>query len=205
MIMPLAAAALLLAAPTEAVEDFDATQVSEVDAINCKLDVPQYLSFALGLEQDGIARSRGWKTIKSPNSFMAEYELPEPVVVAGSHSTRRIAFTSDSILAILDVPDPAAVAGPEKVESALNFDTFIDEMVATGKVDRAQAEASIKFRKFIGERIISDEVEPAAEGQSFGSRMIVARTISNVTSHPGKTLFGCSYRFEMIDENGDRL
>lgn len=205
MIIPLAAAALLLAAPTEAAEDLDATQVSEVDAINCKLDVPQYLSFVLGLEEDGIARSRGWKKIKSPNSFMAEYELPNPVVVAGSHSTRRIAFTSNSMLAILDVPDPATVAGPEKVESALNFDTFVDEMVATGKVDRAQAEASIKFRKFMGERIVSDEVEPAAEGQSFGSRMIVARTISNVTSHPGKTLFGCAYRFEMIDENGDPL
>ena len=205
MIDLLAAAALLLAAPDETPNEFDPTQVSEVDAINCRLDVPQYLAFALGLEEDGIMRSRGWKKIKSGNLFMAEYELPEPIVVAGSHSTRRIAFTSDSILAILDVPDPATVAAPEQVESALNFDVFVDEMVATEEVDRSEAEASIKFRKFMGERIVSEEVEAPAEGQSFGSRMTVARSISNVTSHPGKTLFGCSYRFEMIDEDGDPL
>jgi hypothetical protein len=136
---------------------------------------------------------------------MNEYELPAPIVLAGSYSTRRIAFTSDGILAILDLPDPAVIARAEKIENAMNIDPEIEDIINSGQADRATVEGSFKFRKFLGERIVTEQTEPAAEGESFGAHMIVARGISNATTHPGKTFFGCSYRLEMLDEHGDPI
>jgi hypothetical protein len=33
----------------------------------------------------------------------------------------------------------------------------------------------------------------------------VARSISNATTHPGKTFYGCAYRMEMLDKDGKPL
>jgi hypothetical protein len=54
----------------------------------------------------------------------------------------------------------------------------------------------------MGERVLADVTEPANEDDSFGTRTIIARSISNVASHPGKTLDGCSYRIELLDREG---
>jgi len=70
---------------------------------------------------------------------------------------------------------------------------------------RQQAEAAVPFRKFMGERIVQDVTEPAGQGESYGSRSVVARAISNATTHPGKTFYGCSYRLEMLDKDGTPL
>ena len=180
----------------------DPADVSEIDAISCRLDVPGYMRFAMAIDgEEQLARTRGWKKIASPNSFMAEYNLPKPITVAGSYSTRRIGFTGDAILAVLDVADPAIVARAEKIDNSMSAQPMIDAMVASSKVTRAQAEAEFPFRKFLGERIMTDVTEPASK-DGYGSHMVVARTISNVTTHPGKTLYGCAYRFDMLDKDG---
>lgn len=196
--------ALSVASPLQAREaDFDPAQVREVDAIECRLDVPDYMQFAMAIGgEEDLAKARHWKKIDSGNSFMNEYELPAPIVVAGSYSTKRIAFTGDGILAILDLADPGVVARGAQVQNLMDPEPMIAEMVRSGKATRAQIEAEIKFRKFLGERILKDETIPAAKGESFGSRTIVARSISNVTTHPGKTFYGCAYRMEVLDENG---
>jgi hypothetical protein len=179
---------------------------SEVDAINCRLDVPGYMQFAMAIDgEEKLAQKRHWKRIASRNAFMNEYELPQAITVAGAHSTRRIAFTGNAILAILDLPEPATVARPERVENAMSVEPMIDALVGTGNMTRAQAEAAVPFRKFMGERILKDVTEPAGQGESYGSHMVVARTISNATTHPGKTFYGCSYRFEMLDKDGAPL
>ena len=179
---------------------------SEVDAINCRLDVPGYMQFAMAIDgEEKLAQKRHWKRIASRNTFMNEYELPQAITVAGAYSTRRIAFTGNAILAILDLPEPATVARPEQVESAMSVEPMIDAPVDTGNTTRAQAEAAVPFRKFMGERILEDATEPAGPGESYGSHMVVARTISNATTHPGKTFYGCSYRFEMLDKDGGPL
>ena len=49
----------------------------------------------------------------------------------------------------------------------------------------------IKFRKFLGERVISDVADPA-DGETFRARTTIALNVSNVVTHPGKTLYGCS-------------
>ncbi|KMS53626.1 hypothetical protein V474_22945 [Novosphingobium barchaimii LL02] len=183
----------------------DPAGVSEADAINCRLDVPGYMPFAMAINgEEKLAQKRRWKRVVSRNALMNEYELPQPITVAGTYSTRRIAFTSDAILAILDLPDPATVARAEQVDNAMSADPMIDALLATDKT-RAQAEGAVPFHKFLGERIVKDVTEPAEKDESYGSHMVVARTISNATTHPGKTFYGCSYRFEMLDKDGAPL
>ena len=82
---------------------------------------------------------------------------------------------------------------------------MIDALVAEGRRTRAEVERSIRFRKFLGERVVTDVTEPARDGETFGSRTVVARSISNATTHPGKTLYGCSYRMEILDADGEPL
>ena len=200
--------ALALASPLQHADtaNSEPADTSEVDAINCRLDVPGYMQFAMAIDgEEKLAQKRHWKRIASRNAFMNEYELPQAITVAGAYSTRRIAFTGNAILAILDLPEPATVARPEQVENAMSVEPMIDALIDTGKMTRAQAEAAVPFRKFMGERILKDVTEPAGQGESYGSHVVVARTISNATTHPGKTFYGCSYRFEMLDKDGGPL
>lgn len=186
-------------------DEVDPAKIDVRDAIACRLDAPTYNGFAMAVAgDDAIAAKLGWKPVKSGNFLMKEYDLPAPITVAGSYSTRRIAFTSSGILAVLDEPDPAVVARKEKIENAMGPEGLVDAMVATGKVTRAQAESQIQFRKFLGERVISDVTDPA-DGDHFRARSRIALNVSNVTSHPGKTLYGCSYKMEMLDKDGNPL
>lgn len=186
-------------------ENVDTHKVDVGDAIACRLDAPTYNGFALSVAgDDGIANERHWTAIKSDNPFLSEYDLPAPIVVAGRYSTRRIAFTSTGIVAILDMSDPAIVARDEHIENAMNADPMIDAIVAAGKATRAHVEADIKFRKFLGERVISEVTEPVA-AQNWRAHTVITRNVSNVTTHPGKTLYGCSYKIELLDKDGKPL
>lgn len=184
----------------------DPADIEQLDAINCRLDVASYTGFAMSVGgKGGLAQKRRWRKIASTNAFMNEYELPSPITVASAYSTRRIGFTADAIVAILDLPDPATLARAEQVENAMDAAPLIDALVGTGKMTRAQAEAAVPFRKFMGERILKDVTEPAGQGESYGSHSVIARTISNATTHPGKTFYGCTYRFEVLDKDGAPL
>lgn len=187
-------------------EEFDPATVSAVDAINCYLDAPSYNGFALSVEgEGGIAAVRRWRRIKSGNPFMNEYELPEPIEVTGGYSTRRIAFTSTGILAILDLADPAVLAREEGIANAADPEPLIAALVAEGKATRAQIEGEVDRSKFLGERVMVDETEPATEESGFGTHTVISRNISTVSTHPGKTLYGCSYRIELLDRDGKPL
>ena len=208
MFRSLALFALWILAPRAGVgdSDVDLAKIRETDAIECRLEVSHYDQFAMAIEGEGkIAKRRHWKKINSPNPFMNEYELPKPIVVAGSHSTRRIAFTADAILAVLDLADPAVIARGAHIDNAADIEPMIAEVVRSGMATRGQVEAEIKFRKFLGERVVKEATEPASAGESFGSHMVVARSISNATTHPGKTFYGCSYRMEVLDKDGAPL
>lgn len=204
----LAAALMLMARPAHAQdnEDFDPADVSIVDAINCHLDAPTYNGFAFSVGgDDGEARRRHWRKVATGNAFLDEYELPEPIAVTGTYTTRRIAFSSTGVLAILDLSDPAPLAKAEGIANAADPEPLIAEIVASGKATRAAIEADLPFRKFLGERVMVDVTELPADGESFGAHTTIARTISNVTTHRGKTLYGCSYRIELIDKEGKPL
>jgi hypothetical protein len=186
-------------------DEVDPAKIDVRDAIACRLDAPTYNGFAMAAAgDDALAAKLGWKPVKSSNFLMKEYELPAPITVAGSYSTRRIAFTSSGMLAILDEPNPETVARKEQIENTMGSDGLVDALVASGKVTRAQAEAEIKFRKFLGERVVSDVTDPA-DGDHFRARTRISLNVSNVTSHPGKTLYGCSYKMELLDKDGNPL
>lgn len=192
------AVSLAVAAPLPAQDDtaFDPMLVLETDAIACGLDAAQYTGFALSISGgDGIAKARKWRKIKQSNPFIEEYELPAPIKVAG-YTTRRIAFSANALVAVLDLPDPGVVAAPEGITNA------VDDAAAQMGLPSPPPGA---FHKFMGERVLVDRTEPAAEEGGFGMHEIVAKTVSNVDTHPGKTLYGCSYRIEMLDENGKPL
>jgi hypothetical protein len=193
--------------------DFDPAQVSVVDAINCYLDAPTYNSFALAIVgEDNLAKRLGWRKVEGENPFLAEYELPDEQAITGTWATRRIAFSSSGVMAILDVADPEVVAADEEIKSeadAVNLDmadargeASPEAKEAAAQVIGKAAEATSPFRKFLGQRVIVDETELANEKDAFGTHTVIARSISNVTSHPGKTLYGCSYRMELLDANG---
>lgn len=199
--------ALMISTATMATDvDPDPSQTSEVDAIECRLDASTYHSFAFGVEgEEKIARKRGWKKVRSANPLLLEFDLPAPITVASGYTTRRIAFTADGILAVLDLADPNILAAQEKIANMMGPEPMIAAIVASGKATRAEAEAMIQFRKFLGEQIVQDVVEPAAQPGGYGTHTKIARTISNATTHPGKTFYGCSYRMDILDENGEPL
>lgn len=223
---------LFVATPVWALEEdeFDPAEVSIVDAINCHIDVPTYNSFVLAIVgEDNLAERLGWRKVEGENAFLAEYELPYELSITGDWATNRIAFSSSAVMAILNVADPELVAvkdgikneadavianmadawvdaSPEAQQAAEQAtsetrDTETKANVATGE----KAAASSTFIKFLGQRMIVDATEPANEDDSFGTHTMISRSISNVISHPGKTLYGCSYKIELLDRNGKPL
>jgi hypothetical protein len=198
------AIALLLSLPQVATaqdneDDFDPMTVDVVDAINCYIDARTYNIFAITIDgSDQYWKKRRWKKLKSKNFMMAEFQLPAPVEITAGYRTNRIAFTSSGILAILDIADPKLIAGPEKIENQMDSTAMIDELVKQGVATREEIEKELKFRKFLGERVIVDEKEIDKDlNMAFHTK--ITRNISNTTTHPGKTLYGCSYRIEFED------
>lgn len=158
--------AIPLAASATPLESPDPEQVDVVDAIECRLGAPTYNGFALALNgEEKIADKRGWVRVKTKNFFMNEYELPAPIIVAGHYSTRRIAFTSSGVLAILDLLDPTQLAREQGIENAADPNPLIEAMIASGKATARDIEAATKSRKFLSEKILADRIEPPAAGE----------------------------------------
>ncbi|QNA82734.1 hypothetical protein G4G27_00955 [Sphingomonas sp. So64.6b] len=164
-------ALILFASPATAQsdEEFDPAKVDVVDAINCAIDARDYMGFSITLgDEDSGYRKRGWIKQESGNPFLSQYRLPAPIEIGG-HQTRTIVFSSNAVLAVLDIPDPNDLAEQEGIEN-----------VAPGS------------GKFLGEREMLNKVEKDPEnGWTITTR--ITRNLSNVSSHPGKTLLGCSY------------
>lgn len=201
----LLALALLTADPAP---EPDPAAVDVVDAIACKLEAPTYTGFALALASggpDAPDARHGWRKVDSHNPFMNEYVLPAPITVAGHYSTTHIGFTATGVVAILDQPDPSLIAREEGITNAMDAEPLIDSLVAEGKGSREEIEKKITFRKFLGNKVIAEHKIPPAAGESFGLHTTITREISNVSSAPGKTLYGCSYSQEITDKDGKPL
>jgi hypothetical protein len=113
---------------------------------------------------------------RGANPMLKTYALKAPLTVFG-RQTRLIAFSSSGPMAVLDEADPHPLARELGVEPAVDTPG-----------------------KFLGEREISASSEKGgAGGMTFNSR--VALNVSTVTSHPGKTLAGCSYVIDMVDSD----
>jgi hypothetical protein len=166
------------AALAQAPADFDPATLDLAKLIECRTyDVPQYNALAFWLMEDEgkAARARlGLVEEESGNPMLKAYGLETPLSVFG-RQTRHVVFTSSGPMAVLDEADPHVIAKALDVPAALDLPG-----------------------KFLGEREIGGSSEKDADtGMVFNSR--IALNVSTVTSHPGKTLAGCSYVIDMVE------
>jgi len=203
----LAFSTLIAAAPLQAADTpANPSQVDVIDAIECRLDAPSYNGFAFGLNGEAqIAKHRHWVKIASKNPFLNEYDLPEAITVAGHYTTRRVAFSSTGVIAIIDVADPAEIAKAQGIENQADPSALITSLAADNNVKPEQIQSQIKFHKFLGEKLVSDTVELPTGENIFGSHTRILRNISNATTHPGRTFYGCSYQIKLIGKDGKPL
>ena len=160
---------LVLAGPAAA--DFDPATLDLAALIECKAEVKTYNGFAIWLmgEPDAVARL-DWQKVPTDNPFLDEYRMASPIGVFG-YQTSNIALTATGPMAILDDVAPEALA------SKLGL-----------TIDLANA------GKFMAEKVIVDTKE--VEGDTTFSTHVTLN-VSNVDTHPGKTLAGCSYNLEV--------
>lgn len=142
--------------------------------IQCRKEVPDFLALQPAVRDPRTALALGWKPLPQVNPFMSEFALAEPIKVFG-HASSHIAFSGDSIMAILDLPDPRPLARQLDLETGLDT----PEKAIFGKQLRQRA-----------------QTDPAS-GQTLIQAIIL--NVSNVASHPGKTLVGCSYNLDSED------
>jgi hypothetical protein len=180
MLRSLLAAAALTALPVlVSAQDTDPTpdpaQADLSALISCKGQPEQFLALAIAIQDPLEAVSLGWRPLPQTNMFMTEYALNAPVTVFG-HSSQHIAFAGSSVMAILDLPDPRPLAKQLGLEAA---------------VDTPE-------KAMFGKEVLSDEALDEASGKVLIRSAVL--NVSNVTSHPGKTLVGCTYSIDPVEE-----
>ncbi|MQP76937.1 hypothetical protein CQ393_13690 [Stenotrophomonas sp. MYb238] len=143
--------------------------------IECRQGVSDFAALAPIAADPLKAVALGWRPLPQGNLFMNEYMLNTPITVFG-HSADHIAMAGSSIVAILDLADPRPLA------KALELETGYD---ADGKL-------------MAGRELLSRDVIDARTGEALIESVILS--VSNVKSHPGKTLAGCTYSLDIPAE-----
>jgi hypothetical protein len=165
-------------AQTEGGDEIDPATLDLAKMIECRTyDVPSYntLAFWLAGTEGADARAHfGLTEEKSANFMLRAYALKTPITVFG-RQTRHIVFNSSGPMAVLDEADPHPLARQLEIKPAIDVPA-----------------------KFLGEREISTTFDKG-EPDGFGYKTRITLNVSTVTTHPGKTLAGCSYTLEMID------
>jgi|GEM_PF-69420 len=178
-------AALLLALATPAMADtpkpaleappFEPAKVNLARLISCQDQPEAFLSLAIAVQEPLNAVSLGWRPLPQTNMFMTEYALNQPVTVFG-HRSDHIAFAGSAVMAILDLPDPRPLAKELTLETA---------------VDTPE-------KAMFGKELLSEEFIDPKTGKAMVRSAVLS--VSNVTSHPGKTLVGCTYSIDPLEE-----
>ena len=139
--------------------------------IECRLGHADFMAYMPVLQDPLKAVALGWRPLPQSNPFMVEYRLNAPVTVFG-RSSDHIAFAGEGVVAVLDLPDPRVLARELQLETAIDT----PQKVLAGKEARAT-------------------VLDGPDG-SPGWVETAVITASNVDSHPGQTLAGCSYSLD---------
>lgn len=143
--------------------------------IECRGDIADFATLAPALEDPLKAVALGWQPLPQANMFMTEYRLASPIRVFGN-DTDHIAFTGGSVMAILDLPDPRPLAKELALETAIDTPA----------------------KAMFGKELRSEETRDATSGKVLIESVVL--NVSNVASHPGKTLVGCSYSLDVPEE-----
>ena len=156
-------------------EPLDPARIDLPGLIECKRELADFHYLAPALVEPLQAVALGWRPLPQANLFMTEFMLNAPISVFG-HSTDHIAFTGDSIIAILDLADPRPLAKQLELETAVDTPA----------------------KAMFGKELRSHEQHDAASGITLIDSVVL--NVSNVSSHPGKTLVGCSYIMDTLEE-----
>jgi len=170
-------ALLSLPAPAGAAEAGDLavpTPPAMAALVECRGELAQIQALEPALGDPLRAVALGWRPLPQANLFLTEFVLLAPISVFG-HTTDHIAFSGDSVLAIIDLPDPRPLA------RELELETGIDTPA----------------KAMFGKEVRSVEAVDPQTGEALIESMVLA--VSNVDSHPGKTLVGCSYSVDRED------
>ncbi len=137
--------------------------------IECRQDIAAYARGVVPLLSDpAAAKALGWETLPRSNPFMVEFRLPAPIAVFGT-SSDRVTITGGTIMVLLDAPDPRTLARTLKLETGVDTP---DKFMA-------------------GREIASRDIVTPGTGEKMIESVILS--VSDVHSHPGKTLAGCTY------------
>lgn len=147
--------------------------------IECRADHAALIELIPIMEQPLRAVALGWRPQAQTNPFMLEYRLNTPIKVFGREA-EHIAFAGEAVMAVLDIPDPRTLARELELETG---------------IDTPQ-------KALFGREIRVTELARDADGIDWEEAVIL--NVSNVHSHPGKTLAGCSYSRSPVEtEPGD--
>ncbi len=139
--------------------------------IECRQSVSEFAALAPIVNDPLKAVALGWRPLPQGNLFMAEYMLNTPIRVFG-HQADHVAMAGGTVLAILDLPEPRDLA------RTLDLETGYD--------------APDKF--MAGRELVSRDVIDARSGEALIESVVLG--VSNVKSHPGKTLVSCTYSLD---------
>ena len=139
--------------------------------LECRLGYADFMAYLPVLQEPLKAVALGWRPQPQANPFMVEYRLNAPVTVFGRQSDH-VAFAGDGVVAVLDLADPRVLARELQLETA---------------VDTPQ-------KAIFGREARTAEVT-GPDGRA-GWIDTAVLNVSNVDSHPGKTLAGCSYSLD---------
>jgi len=143
--------------------------------IECRQSVSEFAALAPIANDPLKAVALGWRPLPQGNLFMNEYMLNTPITVFG-RSAEHIAMAGGTIVALFDMPDPRPLA--KELELEVGYD------------------APEKF--MAGRELVSRDVIDAKSGEALIESVILS--VSNVKSHPGKTLAGCTYSLDQPAE-----
>ena len=153
-------------APAAAAPGHDLSAVLE-----CRAGQADFMAYLPVLRDPLKAIALGWRPLPQANPFMVEYRLNTPVSVFGRESDH-IAFAGDGVVAVLDLADPRVLARELQLETGIDT----PQKALFGREARAQ--------------------DVAGPDGSPGWVETAVINVSNVDSHPGKTLAGCSYSLD---------
>ncbi|CAG2091491.1 hypothetical protein [Xanthomonas arboricola] len=140
--------------------------------IECRQRIGDFNALAPVLADPLKAVALGWTPLDQANLFMTEYTLNTPISVFG-HSTTHIAFSGASVMALLDLPDPRPLA------KQLNLELGVDN------ADKVM----------YGRELVSEDTTNPKTGEAMIESVVLS--VSNVKSHPGKTVVGCGYSLDL--------
>ncbi|HYG05159.1 MAG TPA: hypothetical protein VD865_01965 [Stenotrophomonas sp.] len=173
--LPALCLAALLATPCAYAADAPAAAPDLAALLECRAREADFAALQPVLADPLKAVALGWRPLPQANLFMTEYALTTPVMVFGQ-PTSQIAFSGPSIMALLDLADPRPLARQLQLEEGVDTPDKV----------------------MYGREVLSQDTTDPRTGEPMIESIVLS--VSNVKSHPGKTLAGCSYSLDLPEE-----